>query len=173
MASNELRLGSAERDEILRKMKRATTPIDPRPLQKAAFDLDAKTSNAITDRIIDAIALPEKKPKQPRGMNKWERDYSLVLEAERQAGKIRSWEFEGLSFKLGRGARFTPDFIVHRVILDYDEIERDEIEARECKGHWREAARVRIKVAASKYPWCRFIAVSKDGAGWKTERFEP
>lgn len=173
MATNELRLGSAERDEILRKMKRATTPIDPRPLQQAAFDLGLKTSKAITDRIVGAITPTEKKPKQPRGMNKWERDYAIVLDAERQAGKILSWEFEGLSLKLGRGARFKPDFIVHRVTLDSDGHSYDVIECREVKGKWREAARVRIKVAASKYPWCRFIAVSKDGAGWKTERFEP
>jgi hypothetical protein len=44
----------------------------------------------------------------------------------------------------------------------------------EVKGMWREAARVRIKVAADRHPF-RFIAVTKrlvrDGGGWKEELF--
>jgi hypothetical protein len=45
---------------------------------------------------------------------------------------------------------------------------------REVKGHWEEDARVKIKVAASIYPF-RFIAVTararKDGGGWVLEEF--
>lgn len=163
-----------ERDAIMRKLRGGVTPSSKYPkgsIERFGFDLGVKTSKGIDDRIINAIA--PKKPKQPRGMNKWEAAYALVLKARKQTGEIADFEFEGLSFKLGRGARFKPDFLVVNAPSSEGSIRPLEIECHEVKGRWREAARVRIKVAASKYPWCRFIAVSKDGAGWKQERFEP
>ena len=48
------------------------------------------------------------------------------------------------------------------------------LECHECKGFWMDDGRVKIKVAASIYPF-RFVAVKanpkKDGGGWKREEF--
>lgn len=76
-------------------------------------------------------------------------------------------EYEPMSLKLADGARYTPDFVTR------DEDGR--VKCWETKGFWREAARVRIKVAARLFPWMRFVAVTKarkkDGGGWQVEEF--
>ena len=95
-------------------------------------------------------------------MNKLEGSYAQRLELERVAGIWQWWAFEPLKLRLAAGAWYTPDFAMldpggHLVI-------------HETKGHWREAAMVRIKVAAELYPFFRFIAVTKqrkrDGGAW-------
>jgi hypothetical protein len=48
------------------------------------------------------------------------------------------------------------------------------LEVHEVKGFWEDDARVKVKVAASLFPF-RFIAVTaiakKHGGGWKVEEF--
>jgi len=113
-------------------------------------------------------ALPP--PQQPntarrRGVpNKWERRFrDEVLEPRRRVGEIRWYDFEAVKFRLADGAWYTPDFIAHEAVR---------IVAYEVKGHWREAARVRIKVAAEKYPTLKFVAVTRDHRGvWQYECF--
>lgn len=78
-------------------------------------------------------------------MNKTEEAYAQVLEARLRSGQIRMWEFQGMKLRLADGAYYTPDFFV--VTVD------DLIELHETKGFMREAARVRLLVAASKYPF--------------------
>lgn len=95
--------------------------------------------------------------------NKTELAYEQYLELLKKAGEILWWKYEGLKFRLGEGAYFTPDFVVMN--------KEGYLEAHEVKGFWREAARVRIKAAAEMYP-IRFIAVTKNGQGWKEEIFE-
>lgn len=101
-----------------------------------------------------------------REMNATECAYATVLETKRLAGEISFYEFEGVSVRLAPGSRYKPDFFV---------VTLTGLECHEVKGPWREAARVRIKVAAAKYPMFKFIAVSKirlrDGGGWKVEEF--
>ena len=93
--------------------------------------------------------------RQPPGvMNRSEDRYArTVLEVQLNAGVIVSWEFEVIKFRLGSGAWYTPDFFI---ITD-----RGRIEIHEYKGHWEQAARVRIKAAAAGFPWFRFIAITK------------
>ena len=49
-----------------------------------------------------------------------------------------------------------------------------ELQAHESKGHWEDDARVKIKVAAEKFPF-QFIAITKrakkHGGGWEIETF--
>jgi hypothetical protein len=86
-------------------------------------------------------------------MNKSEAAYAMKLDLRAKAGDIFDWAFEPIRLRLGEGAWYTPDFLV---VLN-----TGEIEFHEYKGHWREAARVRIKVAASLYPYFRFIAIQE------------
>lgn len=69
--------------------------------------------------------------------------YSSVLKPRILSGEVESIEYEALTFKLGDGSRYTPDFYVVRT--------DGGAELHETKGYWREDDRVKIKVAASKY----------------------
>lgn len=100
-------------------------------------------------------------------MNKTEAAYAALLEAEKQAGNIVWYAFEGMTFKLAADTRYTPDFAVMRS----DGL----MEIHEVKGFWRDDGRVKIKVAAEMFPF-RFLAVKKQskkaGGGWDVEVFE-
>ena len=99
-------------------------------------------------------------------MNKLEEKYSVYLEGLKQAGEILWFKFEGLKLRLADNTFYTPDFFV--MLAD------ETLECREVKGHWQDDARVKIKVAASIYPF-RFVATKpiaqKHGGGWSREEF--
>lgn len=100
-------------------------------------------------------------------MNKLEAAYAQQLELERLAGRWVWWGYEVIKLRLASGAYYTPDFALidaggHLVI-------------HETKGHWREAAKVRIKVAAELYPFFQFVAVTrqrrKEGGAWTFKQY--
>jgi len=99
-------------------------------------------------------------------LNKTEEAYSLYLESRKYAGEILWYKFEGLKFKLADNTSYTPDFVV--MMKDCS------IELHEVKGYWQDDAKVKIKVAASLYPF-KFIAVKavskKLGGGWSVEEY--
>ena len=99
----------------------------------------------------------------PRGtMNKTEQAYADRLECLRRAGEVLWFKFEPVKWRLADATFYQPDFM----LLTKDGF----LELHEVKGFWEDDARVKIKVAASLYPF-RFIAVTKAGDGWKTEDF--
>jgi hypothetical protein len=122
-------------------------------LQGGTFPAPAKTSS-----VLNAA-----KPKRKRGMNRWEAEYAQKLEAERLAGLIQWYGFEAMSLRLADGCRFTPDFAI---VLNNGNVQFDEV-----KGHLREAARVRFKVAEEMYKHFRFGMFrkipKKRGGGWE------
>jgi hypothetical protein len=99
-------------------------------------------------------------------MNRTEAAYSQLLESLRIKGEVAWWEFEGMTFKLAEGSRYTPDF---NVMLPSGVMEMHEV-----KGRWMDDAKTKIKVAASKFPFL-FRAVysvpKKDGGGFRYEDF--
>jgi hypothetical protein len=99
--------------------------------------------------------------------NKTEAEYMLHLEACKREGLILEYAYEPIKLRLAKRTYYTPDFAVIRK----DRV----IELHEIKGHWEDDARVKIKVAAEKYPWLMFIALKKlpkkDGGGWAPEVF--
>jgi hypothetical protein len=100
-----------------------------------------------------------KKPK----MNRLEQRYADNLELKKIAGEIIDWKFNAIRFRLAEGAYYKPDFFI---------VYPDRFEIHETKGHWREAARVRIKTAAELYPWFKWVAVKWDAkGGWQFEHF--
>ncbi len=109
--------------------------------------------------------LPKPTPR-PR-MNKTEGEWAMILEARKRAGEIIWYQFEGLRLRLADGAYFTPDFPVLT--------KEGNLEFQEVKGFWREAGKLRIRVAAGLYPFWKFYAVrkikKKDGGGWDIEGF--
>lgn len=98
--------------------------------------------------------------------NKTEQEYEMYLESLKQSQKILWYTFEGVKFRLADNTFYTPDFSV--MLSD------GTIEIHEVKGFWTDDARVKIKVAADKYPF-RFLAIKKkpkkSGGGWEIEEF--
>lgn len=99
-------------------------------------------------------------------MNKLEAEYAEYLEARKLAGEVVMWVFDSMKLRLADNTFYTPDFFV--------QLADDTIEIVETKGFWEDDARVKIKVAASLWPF-RFIAIKKrakkDGGGWIREDF--
>lgn len=99
-------------------------------------------------------------------MNKTEAKYDSHLWDLRHAGSVLWHKFEAVKLRLADNTFYTPDFGV--MLAD------GTMEMHEIKGFWEDDARVKIKVAASLYPF-RFIALKpvaqKHGGGWKEEEF--
>lgn len=120
------------------------------------------------DAVLEArarVGHEESAPQQRRGVpNKTEAAY--MAELRHRPGVVEVM-FEAVKLRLADGAWYTPDVLVL--------MEDGQCELHEVKGFWREAARVRIKVAARLYPHWIFRAVQKrrvkDGGGWKVETF--
>lgn len=96
-------------------------------------------------------------------MNKTEAAYDKHLWELRHAGEILWHKFEGVKLRLADNTFYTCDFAVMP--------KSGVLEMHEVKGFWQDDARVKIKVAASIYPFC-FVAVAKKrGGGWDREEF--
>lgn len=93
-----------------------------------------------------------------------------VLELAKRAGQIVDYRYEPFALKLAKLTTYTPDFLV---------IYSDRFELHEVKGFWQDDARVKIKVAAERFPWFRFLAIQKETQKnvrlgkpeWKFEEF--
>jgi hypothetical protein len=100
-------------------------------------------------------------------MNKTEAAYDVHLRDRTIAGEIVWHKFEAVKLRLADNTFYTPDFLV---LPASDSV----LEIHEVKGFWQDDARVKIKVAASIYPF-RFLAVTarakKRGGGWDVETF--
>lgn len=123
--------------------------------------------------VIDTSAPPFLPPNNAAGafargrlpktaMNKLESAYGAYLDVLKHSGEVLWWRFQPLKLRLADGAYFTPDFGVLFTSLAF--------ELHETKGHWREAARVRIKVAAEQFPF-KFIAIKRVASSWEREEF--
>lgn len=104
----------------------------------------------------------------PGQMNRTENERSIELEEMRRRGEILWFKFQPFRLRLAEdNAWYTIDFAVMRP--------DGFLEMEEIKGHWEEAALVRIKVAASLYPFV-FVALTrktkKDGGGWDRRVFK-
>lgn len=98
--------------------------------------------------------------------NKTENEYGQRLELQLRAGEVLWYKFEGIKLRLADNTFYTPDYFVM--------VKSGELECHEVKGYWEDDARVKIKVAASMYPF-RFVALQrlpkKSGGGFKVEEF--
>jgi hypothetical protein len=95
---------------------------------------------------------------RPKGPNKLEEAYMRQLDFLKTIGAVKSWKYESLKLRLAEGAWYTPDFFV--------ELTDGVLEIHETKGFMREAAFVRLKVAAEQYPQFRFKLVKRIKGLW-------
>jgi hypothetical protein len=112
-------------------------------------------------------AAPEpRRPVVRNAMNGLESAYAKHLDLLKLAGEVRWWAFNAVRLRIAMGEKaawFKADFFV----LTSD----DELQVHETKGYEREAAVLRLKVAAGMYPFS-FFMVKKNGSGWDYEEFK-
>ncbi len=89
-------------------------------------------------------------------MNRTEAAYAEHLELLKRSGDVLWWHFEGLKFRLADKTFYSPDFNIMK--------KGGQLVMHEVKGFMRDDAAVKIKVAASLYPFPFFI-VRKGKAG--------
>lgn len=115
----------------------------------------SESSTAGPERTLALGRLPS------GAMNKTEAAYAELLEQRRQAGEVLWYRFEGIKLRLADNTFLTVDFAV----LAADNV----LEMHEVKGFMQEDANVKLKVAASMYPF-RFSLIrkraKKNGGGW-------
>lgn len=106
---------------------------------------------------------------KPGVMNATEQAYADMLEHRQLAGELIRFDFESVTFKLADGCRYTPDFAVWMA--------DGTMEFVDCKGGgpMDEKSRVKVKVAAEKFPQFVFVIEQKQskklGGGWNREVF--
>lgn len=100
--------------------------------------------------------------KHPKYRSKLEEAWAEVLSCRQMAGEIVRWYHEPVSLKIAPSCRYTPDFLSllpdARVLF------------METKGWMREAARVRLHVAATHYPHWEFWLITRPDGIWHEER---
>lgn len=95
-------------------------------------------------------------------MNGLEKRYADHLEGLLRADAILWYAFDSLKLRLAPKTFYDTDFLVMKADLS--------IEIHEVKGHWEDDARVKIKVAADKFPF-KFKAFKRAGSLWAVEEF--
>lgn len=137
---------------------------NPRVQSQIAAELEKSV------KVQPAFAKPICPVSKPRirqnaaGLNKTEQAFSDYLRGELFV--LQEMFTQAITLKLGNGVRYTVDFVTRS---------GGHFEAFEVKGgHMRDDACVKLKVAASLYPWIKFHLVTrrKDG-GWQIDRVLP
>ena len=103
------------------------------------------------------------------GMNKTEAEFALRLEAQKRAGEILRYEFEGITLRFAN-VRYTPDFVV--ITNPYDLSKHRELKLIEVKGPFirgnRERAVERFRHAKTYWPEFTFEMMQKQKDGsWR------
>lgn len=120
-------------------------------------------------KIDEYRALQNKGVGKKRGeMNRTEAAFAREeLEFQKLSGAITNYQYEAIKFRLANGAWYTGDFAAFPALSNADQ----RITIYEVKGFLREAAHVRIKVAAELFPMFKFIMCFKqkkaNGGGWR------
>lgn len=124
---------------------------------------------AVVSEAADAVRLRQ----STKGLNKTEAAFQDHLKAQYPKEEIHA---QSVTFKIGNGVRYTPDFVT---FVRWEDQEADECHcsAYEVKGFMRDDAAVKIKVAAHAYPRVAFFLVTKRkaaaGGGWSIQRIWP
>lgn len=112
----------------------------------------------------------------PGVMNRTETRYSEYLANRLLIGEIQWWEFEPITFKLGKDLRWTPDFLIltrelelefHDTKAGTSQKKKDDLGVKVSTGKYvprvEDDARVKIIMAAEKWPFLQFCTVWEAG----------
>jgi len=127
-----------------------------------------KTGQTLRQRVSDAAKVLKQSTKGPnKTETRFENDYIRDWQI---SGQLENYGFETITLKIANGCRYTPDWVVKfsdptRPITFY------EIKARNMI--WDDA-KVKLKVAADKYPYFHFYLCAWDAkSGWAIQRIFP
>lgn len=96
---------------------------------------------------------------KPGVMNKTEQRYADRLELLKKAGEILDWKFDSMKLRLADKTFYETDFLV--VASDFT------WQVHEVKGGFiTDDAAVKLKVAASLYPYLTFFKCQYKGSQW-------
>lgn len=95
------------------------------------------------------------------GMNKTEAAFHRYLVEQR----LFTWIYpQSVTLLLANGVRYTPDFVCSN---------GQEFVAYETKGFMRDDASVKIKCAATMFPWISFHLVTRKKTQWQIQKIMP
>lgn len=104
-------------------------------------------------------------------MNKTEAAYAQHLDLLKRAGEIAYYSFDSINLRLADKTFYKPDFLVMK---SDGQLEIHEVKG--AKGVFTDDAKVKVKVAASKFPF-RFLVCYPKGSrrgmvqSWEIEEF--
>ena len=138
----------------------------PQPIRMTAAEFQRQFGRVDAARMSDAPAATKstgtgiRLAKAPK-MNKGELAYHRLLQSEFPGREIR---FEGISFRLTSGTRYTPDFTVWNGA--------ELLLVVEVKGSFRlgsaDRSALAFKETAAAWPFIRFRHASRAGSEWRT-----
>lgn len=100
-------------------------------------------------------------------MNRTEARYGEQLAAEQGLGLVRWYEFEGITFRLPGGIRWTPDYPVLR---PDGCLELHEVKGRRGSTYFAtEKARLKLRLAADVLPFPIRVVWPDGAGGWAVE----
>jgi hypothetical protein len=103
---------------------------------------------------------PPARERPADGMNGLERSFRDRLDAALHRRAISVYWREGIKLRLAGRTWYTPDFAVYTWADGFTLVE--------VKGYMREDAAVKIKVAATLFPYWKFLLVYRqDRTGWR------
>lgn len=100
-------------------------------------------------------------------MNATEARYAALLDQEKDAGRVLWWAFEAVKLRLAPNTHLIVDFFVM-----YADGRLEAVDVKGAKAIVEDDARVKMKVAADKFPWpfrMVYPRKAKDGGGWDEE----
>lgn len=108
------------------------------------------------------VKVPTKRTVRADGFrSKTEAMYAAQLEAERRYGAIVHYGYEEVKLRIGNRCWYTPDFVVLPANA-YARLELHEVKG----GYAREKSIVKLKAAAARYPFIRFVLAVWDRGVW-------
>lgn len=107
----------------------------------------------------DALTAMRALGRLPKGsMNKTETAYAAHLDARRSLGEVLWYRFEGMKLRLADATFYDTDFVVM--------VASGQLEVHEVKGFMTDDANVKLKVAASQYPFVFRLVRKGKGGDW-------
>lgn len=104
-------------------------------------------------------------------MNATEAKYAAHLDQLKLVGEVLQWKFEAIKLQLAPDTTLTVDFMV---MLADGTLEMHDVKG--AKAIYTDDAKVKMKVAASEFPFVFrvvFPVKKADGGGWSIERVGP
>lgn len=135
-------------------------------------------AKAVSTFPVEIVPTPTGKPRirqNSEGLNKTEAAFYAHLQRTSKGTQEPGNEFpqridvmppQTITLRLGNGVRYTPDFatVTHAHTIG-NESAAQTLRFYEVKGFMRDDAAVKIKVAASMFPYWRFYMVTKASRG--------